>query len=91
MARTKIAPFYTNYEIVERNYENLDWFIALFSPASVVEVITLVFVLRHSIVLADIFFTGHGDHNNLVYFVYGRYSLILIVILHENNFIRSAF
>ena len=42
-------------------------------------------------VLAGIFFTGHGDHNNLVYFVYGRYSLIVIVILHVNSLNRSAF
>ena len=68
MARTKSASFHKNYEIVERNYANLVWFIALFAPAAVVEVITLVFVLRRSSVLAGIFsqvkchwFTGHGD------------------------------
>ena len=63
MYNTKIAPFYKNYEIVERNYANLDWFIALFAPAAVVEVVTLVFVLRHSSVLASIFsqVTCHGS------------------------------
>ena len=65
MYNTKIAFFYKNYEIVERNYANLDWFIALFAPGAVVEVITLVFVLRHSSVLAGIFsqVTCHGSRD----------------------------
>ena len=44
-------------------------------------------------------FKFQGNLHNFVYkddmkftnFVYGRYNLILIVILHENNLNRSAF